>query len=87
MKSAESVLHIAEAEIVHPRTSGIRYVCSRCGTLLYQVTVNEAYSMNGAQVDPLEPFEVATWFKCCPNCGHRLEGSLAPTGLRIGIKN
>lgn len=66
----DTVLSSSSRLKVSALISGISYVCSNCGTLLYHI--GSEYQ-GGARPSPLRPVEVAERMKVCPECGHKLK--------------
>ena len=52
--------------------SGINYVCSECGALLYHTGVDGAYAVGQEASPSKQPAEIADRLTSCPNCGRRL---------------
>lgn len=67
---SDTVLSASSKGMVSVPKSGISYVCSNCGTLLYHI--GSGYQVNG-RPSPLRPKEIAKRMKTCPNCGHELK--------------
>ena len=71
-----------------PRTverlkSGINYVCSGCGILLYHTGVDGAYEGGREAFPSKQPGEVVGNLASCPNCGHTLNFEANPATIRI----
>lgn len=66
----DTVLSASSRLMLSIPKSGISYVCSNCGTLLYHI--GSEYQVGG-RPSPLRPKEVAERMKTCPECGHRLK--------------
>jgi predicted RNA-binding Zn-ribbon protein involved in translation (DUF1610 family) len=63
--------------------SGINYVCSECGVLLYHTGVDGAYEVGREAFPSKQPAEIAERLTSCPNCGRRLNSVANPATIKI----
>jgi len=50
---------------------GVRYVCKKCGYVLYDSETKQVFKRSYGLPTPTEV--IAKYFGECPRCGHRLE--------------
>ncbi|MGD0175606.1 MAG: hypothetical protein ABSC50_02135 [Candidatus Bathyarchaeia archaeon] len=63
--------------------SGINYVCSGCGILLYHTGVDGAYEVGQEAFPSKQPAEIADRLTSCPNCGRRLSSQPDPGMIKV----
>ncbi len=66
-----------------PSKSGINYVCSGCGTLLYHTGIEGAYEGGEVGFPSRQPREVADRLKSCPSCGRNLNAEPDPEMIKV----
>jgi len=64
------------------RPPGINYLCSQCGNLLYHVGLRDSMEESVLEL-PLQPYQIATRLRICPECGHRLEPEASAEAIKI----
>jgi predicted RNA-binding Zn-ribbon protein involved in translation (DUF1610 family) len=63
--------------------SGINYVCSGCGMLLYHTGVDGTYEVGREAFPSKQPTEIAERLTSCPNCGRRLNSEANLDTIKI----
>ena len=63
--------------------SGINYVCSDCGSLLYHTGLDGAYEVGQEAFPSKQPAEIAGRLGSCPNCGRRLSSQPNPEMIKV----
>lgn len=65
--------------------SGINYVCSDCGTLIYHTGVGGAFEGDRVAFPAKQPAEVVDRIKSCPNCGRALNAEPSPDSVTVTV--
>lgn len=68
---------------VERQKSGINYVCSGCGILLYHTGIDGAFEVGEEAFPSKQPAEIAERLTSCPNCGRRLNPEPNPLMIRV----
>ena len=80
---AHRQLAITELE---SRKSGMNFVCSDCGTLLYHIGIDGVEDGNGNKANrsaySLQP-PISEMLQSCPKCGRKLNFEIDPNQIRI----
>jgi len=77
--------------ITEPRTqrTGLNFVCSECGTLLYHIGIDGVEDGKGNKANrsaySLQP-PISEMLHSCPKCGRKLNFDIDPDKIRISAR-